>query len=165
MLTFWSVFNDAAFARFSLEFGDLVGDRPSQATISSVVILERDNQTGIDLKLAKNYLKVDGQSEDDVITMLLNSAQKAVEETNGISLDGRVLEVRINHDGVFVPEILPYFGQITKVISAVCQWPASIVTYEIEGNKDDRYVSEVYGLTLAMYNEKDKSRRGKKIHI
>ncbi len=159
------MFNDAAFARFSLEFGGLVGDMPSQATISSLVILERDNQTGIDLKLAKNYLKVDGESEDDVIAMLLNSAQKAVEEAHGISLDGRMLEVRINNDGFFAPEILPYFGQITKVVSAVCQWPASIVIYEIEGNKNDRYVSEVYGMAHAMYNEKDKSRRGKKIHI
>lgn len=146
-------------------YSGLVGEKPYQATIKSCRVIERDYQTGLDLKLCKNYCKVDGESEDDVLQMLMQAAQETIEQKHVISLDGRTIEVVINSDGYFDKSILPFHSQIISIDYFRCDSSESAVTYTISANKDAGHLREVYALVYQMYYDKHEPERAKKIYI
>jgi hypothetical protein len=146
-------------------YSSLVGVKPHQATIKSSSIIDRDYQTGLDLKLCKNYCKVDGESEDDVLQILMQAAQETIEQKHVISLDGRTMEVLINNDGYFDKSILPFHSQIISIDHFRCDSLESALTYTISANKDAGHLREVYALVYEMYSNKHEPKRPKKIYI
>ena len=149
----------------------LVTPLQNEPKLLSYKIVEDDELHGIDLDLAKNYIRADGTYEDVLIKMLLAAAVHEVEKRLDVSLTGKKIVACFNNVNYFytteehlIKEFLPL--QPLQEIQEILRQRDGLVYvyYTTQKAKSAEFTKEVLAELARLYENRTEPKK-KKLYV